>query len=327
MSVKSVTAIDQPVLPKHSFKGDINTLLEFITKAIPKSYIKVERDGRAPPPPVVEFEIADKSTVRDVLLQYSRAAKVGWTMLRAGHMVNDPRLGPAVVASTVELRWPLTSTSRRPRVYNQASTIGAIAMTSERLGVPVLVLDRSVIMTTRGFLNLSVQFPLEVPLEACLNDLSQSGFGPENWHFKWKMDGDVPVIESRDYLSKLAGRDLLREELLAGEFEGSLPQFARWLNEHRKNPTHEVFMGGEVVEGQKRAKLTIAPGTTVQQALVDFARASRVSVYVALLGTVNPLSGKTLTHPNAWQGAFLQDLSEWTPTPEELKRATGIRLE
>ena len=33
---------------------------------------------------MVEFEIADKSSVKDVLLQYARAAKLGWTMRRAG---------------------------------------------------------------------------------------------------------------------------------------------------------------------------------------------------------------------------------------------------
>ena len=49
-----------------------------------------------------------------------------------------------------------------------------------------------------------------------------------------------------------------------------------------------------------------------------------MSPYVVLLGGVNPLSGKQVAHPNAWQGAFLQDLSEWVPTEEELQRATGV---
>ena len=34
---------------------------------------------------VVEFEIADKASVKDVLLQYARAAKLGWTMRARGH--------------------------------------------------------------------------------------------------------------------------------------------------------------------------------------------------------------------------------------------------
>jgi hypothetical protein len=327
MLVSTKTAIDQPLLPKHSFKGDIHALFEFITKSLPKSYIKAERVIGDPEPPVVEFEIPDKSSVRDALLQYARVGKVGWSMLRAGHMVTDPQHGLAVVGTALQLRYPRTSTSRRPQVYNRMSTTSALAAASARLGVPMLILDRAVIMNTRGFLNLSSQRELEgSTLPVCLDDLAQSGFGPQRWHFKWKMDGEVPVIESRDYLARLVGRDLLREELLAGEFEGSLAEFARWLNTHRKSPTHEVFMGGEIIEGQKRAKLTIASGTIAQQALVDFVHSSGQSVHLVLLGAKNPLSGKVLTHPNAWQGAYLQDLAEWTPTPEELQAATGVYL-
>ncbi len=322
--VNTKTPIDQPLLPKATFKGTINDLFEFIQKSIPKSYLTVERVVGDPEPPIVEFEIADKSSVRDVLLQHARTAKLGWSMLRAGHMVNDPKLGIAIVGTSLQLRYPRTTISRRPQVFNLMSTAGALASASARLGVPLVVLDRSVILNTRGFLNLSSQLEQPMPLTECLDDLAQSGWGPEHWHFKWKLSGDVPVIESRDFLSKLAGRDLLREELLAGEFEGSLPEFARWLNTHRKSPNHQVLMGGEIVAGQKRGKITIAPGTTLQQSLVAFARASGVSINFVLLGSTNPLSGKVLTHPNAWEGAFIQDLSEWIPTAEELQRASGV---
>ena len=324
MLVNTKTPIDQPLLPKHSFKGDINALVAFVAKSIERSYVAVERVVGDPEPPVVEFEIADKASVRDILLQYAQASKLGWTMLRAGHVVADPKLGVAVVGTAIQLRYPRTSVSRRPQVFNLASTTAALAAASARLNVPMLVLDRSVIMNSRGFLNLSSQLEQQVPLEECLDDLAQSGWGPEHWHFKWKMDDGVPVIESRDYLSKLAGRDLLREELLAGEFEGSLPEFARWLNTHRKNPTKEVLMGGEIVEGQKRGKITVASGTTLQQALVMFARASGVGIHFVLLGSVNPLSGQALTHPNAWIGAYIQDLAEWIPTAEELQRSSGV---
>jgi hypothetical protein len=322
--VTSKTPVDLPLLPKKSFKGTINTLVDYVQKSIPKSYLTVERVVGNPEPPEAEFEIADKASVKDVLLQYARATKLGWTMMRAGNVVVDPQHGLAVVATGIQMRYPRTSTSRRPQIFNLMSTTGALARASQRLGVAMLVLDRSVLMNTRGFLNFSSQMEQPLPLDECLADLAQSGFGPESWHFKWKMDDGVPVIESRDFLALLAGRDLLREELLAGEFEGSLPEFTRWLNTHRKSSTHEVLMGGEIVPGQKRGKLTIAPGTTLQQALVAFARASGVSIHFVLLGSTNPLSGKLVTHPAAWQGAFVQDLAEWIPTEEELQRASGI---
>jgi hypothetical protein len=322
--VTTKTPIDLPLLPKSSFKGTINDLVGFIQKSIPKSYVAVERVVGDPEPPVIEFEIADKASVKDVLLQYARQAKLGWSMLRAGNVVNSPEHGIAVVGTAIQLRYPRTTTSRRPQVFNLMSTTGALARASARLGVPMVILDRSVLLNTRGFLNLSSQMEQLLPLNECLDDLAASGWGADRWHFKWKMDGDVPVIESRDFLSRLAGRDLLREELLAGEFEGSLPEFTRWLNTHRKKPSNEVLMGGEIVEGQKRGKITIAPGTTLQQALVAFAKASGVSINFVLLGSVNPLSGKIVAHPNAWIGAFIQDLAEWTPTEDELQRASGV---
>ncbi len=322
--VTSKTPIDLPMLPKSTFKGTISDLANYIQKSVPKSFVAVERVVGDPEPPAVEFEIADKSSVKDALLQYARAAKLGWTMLRAGNVVNDPEYGVAVVGTSLQMRYPRTTTSRRPQVFNLMSTTGALASASARLNVPMVVLDRTVLMNTRGFLNLSSQKEQIVPLKACLDELAESGWGPEHWHFKWKMVDDVPVIESRDFLATLAGRDLLREELLAGEFEGSLPEFTRWLNTHRKKPTHEVLMGGEVVEGQKRGKLTIASGTTLQQALVAFAKASGVGINFVLLGSTNPLSGKIVSHPKAWQGAFVQDLAEWIPTAEELQRASGV---
>ena len=321
--VSTKTPIDLALLGKKSFKGSLKDLVEHVLATIPKSYIALESVAGNPEPPVVEFEIADKASVKDVLLQYASAAKLGWTMFRAGNVVNDPTHGIAIVGTSIQARYPRTSTSRRPQGYNLMSTTGALATESARLGVPMVVLDRSVLLNTRGFLNLSSQNASGYALKETIDDLAESGWGPERWHFKWKMDGDVPVIESRDFLHRLAGRDLLRAELLAGEFEGSLPELARWINSHMKRRTTDVLMGGEIVEGQRRAKITIAPGTTVQQALVMFAKSSGVSAHFVLLGGVNPLSGKLIAHPNAWQGAYLQDLSEWLPTKEELQRATG----
>ncbi len=321
------TPIDLPLIPKASFKGNLSAVATLIRDSIPKSYIVVELVTGDPESPVVEFEVADKASVKDVLLQYASAAKLGWTMYRAGNVVKDTEHGISIVGTTIQARYPRTSLSRRPRGYNLMSTTGALATESARLGVPMLVLDRSVVLNTRGFLNLSSQNASGYPLVETIDDLAQSGWGEDRWHFKWKMDGDVPVIESRDFLNRLAGRDLLRAELLSGEFEGSLAELARWFNTHMKKTTTDVFMGGEIAEGQKRGKFTVAPGTTVQQALVAFAKASGVSPYVVLLGNYNPLSGKLIAHPNAWQGAYLQDLSEWTPTKEELKRASGVYLD
>ncbi len=319
--VSDKTPIDLPLLGKTSFKGTLDQLLKHVRTVVPKFYVTVDHDAGTPAAPEVEFEIADKASVKQVLLQYAAASKLGWRMFRAGQVLDDPKLGVVVVGTTISLRAPRTSTSRLPEAYSPLCTTSALASASARLGVPILVLDRSVMMTTRGSLNLSLQADGKMPLRETIDELGESGFGPEQWHFRWKTIDDVPVIESRAFLHQLAGRDLLREELLAGEFEGSLPELTRWINTHRKRPTHEVLMGGEAVEGQRRGKITIAPGTTVQRALVMFAKSSAVSPYVLLVGDTNPLTGALLSDRNSWQGAFVQDLSEWLPTLADYRRA------
>lgn len=316
--VTAKTPLDLPLLAATKFEGSIEDLVKLVLSSIPSSFMTVQRVAGGPVTPTVKFDIPDGMSVRDAFLQYARLGKMGWIIHRAGHVVDDPSYGKAIVGTTIEPRRPRTSTSRLPQVYNKMSTIGSLALAAARLKTPMLVLDRTVLLNTRGFLNLSAQVDPNLPLVETLDDLGTSGWGPEAWHFKWKMEDGVPVIESSRFLYNLQGRDLFRDELLAGEFEGSLPELARWINTHFKKPSGAVLMGGEIVDGLPRGKITVAPGTTVQQALVQFAKASGVAAYVVVLDMTNPLSGKLVTHPNVWRGAYLEDLAEWTPTPEQI---------
>ena len=310
LSLKKLTPLDQPSLKAGHFSGDLEAVVKLVMTQIPASYVILQRVMGAPKSPSVEFDVADKSTVKDLLIQYARESKLNVVVRRAGQVVQNEQVGTAIVGTTFEPVFPRKTTERLPQVYSHESTVEALANASARLKTPVLVLDRSVVMNTRGFLNLSSQKDPQLELVATLDDLGASGWGPDRWHFKWHDVDGVPVIESSRFLF------FLRAELLAGEFEGSLPEFARWLNTHQKNPSGEVLMGGEIVEGQPRAKLTIASGTTVQAALIAFAKASGVSPAIAVLDMANPVTGKLGTHPNAWRGAYLQDLSEWaSPKP------------
>jgi hypothetical protein len=312
LSLAKVTPLDQPALAGGKFTGDLDGVTQLVMGQIPSSYITVNRVMGAPQSPKVEIQVADKSTVRDLLIAYARASKLNVVVRRAGHVVKDQSYGTAIVGTTVEVRFPRKTTLRLPQIYARESTITAVADASARLKAPVVVLDRSVIMNTRGFLNLSAQKDPNLELAATLDDLGASGWGEDRWHFKWRSVNDVPVLESSRFLFFLRGRDLLRSELLAGEFEGSLPELARWLNTHQRSPTGEVLMGGEIVEGAPRAKLTITPGMTVLDAVIAFVKASGVSANVAVLDMANPVTGKLGTHPNAWRGAYLQDLAEWS---------------
>jgi hypothetical protein len=129
------------------------------------------------------------------------------------------------------------------------------------------------------------------------------------------------------FLYYLRGRDILSKTLLPGEFEGSLPELARWINSHVKDPNGEVLMGGEIVDGQPKGQVKAEAGTTVAQAIEEFARTSRTSPYVIILDLQNPFTGTFVEHPRAWRGAYLQDLSEWRSQPGDLRYDGVVRDE
>jgi hypothetical protein len=323
--VTAKTPLDLPLLPATQFKGTLDELVTLVLKKVPYSFMTYQSMVGGPETPVVELDIADKTSVRDVFLAYARAAKLGWRIRRAGQVVEDAKVGTAIVGTSIEARRPRTSTSQRPDVFNRMSTVGAVAEASKRLATPMVVLDRSVVLNTRGNMDFSSQKDPEFPLKETLDDLAASGWGPTVWYFKWKMLDGVPLLESDRYLYTIQGRELFHEELLSGEFEGTLGDLARWINTHRKNRSDAVLMGGEIVEGQPRAKLTIAPGTTVQQALVAFAKATGVSEYAVVLDMTSPISGKQVDHPHAWHGAYLQDLADWKQTWDGSYGSSGPR--
>src|SRR5262249_42351513 len=154
-------------------------------------------------------------------------------------------------------------------------------------------------------------------------NLGASGFGPGSWHFHWREENGVPVLRTNHFLYFLRGRDLITAPLLAGDFEGSLPELARWINSHQKSPTGEVLMGGEIADGMPTGKIHVEPGQTVHDAIVAFAKASGVSPYVIVLDMQNPFTGALIESPKAWRGAYLQDITEWHSKPED-ERALGI---
>jgi hypothetical protein len=274
---------------------------------------------------VASIEFPDNSSVKDVLLEYARKSGTSWIMRRSSQVVKNTAQGIAIVGTSVEPRAPRTSTLRLPDVRNKISTIGALADASVRTKQPILVYDRSVMMSTRGILNLSQQIdPVSLPIDQTLDALGDSSFGPTLWHYKWRMEDGLPVVRSSRFLYFLRGRDILASELLGGDFEGTLPELARWLNSHQKHPGEEVLMGGEIVDGMPVHKLKIASGSTVHQALLQFAKVCGVSPLVVVLELTSPIGGIKIDHPHAWRGAYLQDLAEWIPTPEDRKRTDII---
>lgn len=326
MLVETKTALDVPLLKGSAFHGDLFELGKQIMIDHPASFITVSRLPGGFAGPVVDFDIPKDASVKDAMILYARKAKTGWQIRRAGQVTKSSTGAVAIMGTTITAGRPRKTTSRVPRSYNQLSGVAALADATDRLKTPFLVYDRSVLYDVRGSLNFALQSDPKWPLKETLDGLAASGFGPAAWHFHWREEDGVPVVRSSHFLGFLRGRDFLSAPLLAGEFEGSLPELARWLNAHQKSPNGQVMMGGEITDGMAKGRIRIESGETVHQALIAFAKASGVSPYVIVLDMWNPLTGALLQNPRVWSGAYLQDLAEWHTQPGD-ERAKGVFLE
>jgi len=316
---KDKSALDQPMLKGGRFKGELAELVLAIMREHPSAFIHLQQiqGGFAGPP--TEIEIPKNASVKDALILYARTAKAGWLIHRSAEFTRDSKGVPAIMGTSIEPRGPRKTTSRIPTIHNRLSSISALADASLRTNTPFLIYDRSLLQDTRGILNFVINADPKVPLDQTFKLLGESGFGPTEWHFHWREEDGVPVLRTSQFLYFLRGRDFLSAPLLAGEFEGTLPELARFINTHQKSPNGEIMMGGEIADGMPKGKIRIEPGETVHQALVAFAKASGVSPYVIVLDLQNPFTGKMIDRPGSWRGAYLQDLSEWRTQPGDEK--------
>ena len=296
------TSIDEPLLEGGRFEGDLAGLAKMIMAHHPSSYIDVQYVQGHAAGGIVKLDIPDKSSVKDALIQYAAAAKYGWVMRRAGHLTKDPQGKPAIFGTSIEPRDPRPGTSRLPLIYNRLSGAAALANASKRLDTPLVVYDRSVLQDTRGIMNLVLQNDPFLPRDETLDNLSQSGFGPASWHFHWKDVDGVPVLMTNHFLYYLRGRDILGRTLLPGEFEGSLPELARWINSHVKDPSGDVLMGGEIVDGQPKGVVKAEAKTTVAQAIERFAKTSRTPPLRDHPRPAEPVHGPRSSIIRAWRG-------------------------
>ncbi|MCP5065666.1 MAG: hypothetical protein GY946_03795 [bacterium] len=305
------TVLDDPFLNKMHLEGDLKELVNRMTRIRPTLFVNVMGRTDFPNPPVVSLDLPDKSTPLDAFRAYASAANTGWWMRRAGQLLKSEENKKTYVATSVE-PWPsLTHTSRVPLGSQGVSAVSGIADAAKRLGTGILILDRSVQLDVRGAMNY-VQ--LRDPSMSMVETLDQyrllTGKGGDPL-FEYEMELGVQVLRTRHFLGRLSGRAFLRSELNGGHFEGTLPELARWIHAHYKEPKGRYLMAGEIVEGAKRASFDVADGATPIDVLNQFAAESSSGVYLVALELTDPVSGEPVQHPHAWSGAFLQDLSDW----------------
>ena len=146
----------------------------------------------------------------------------------------------------------------------------ALAIASARLEMPIVVLDRSVLRTRAGFLNLSRQLEradcrsTRVPGRPRAVGLRSGAAGTSSGRWTGRAGDREPATSCTTSRARPAARGAAR----AASSRAPSPSSRAGSTRTARSPTDEVLMGGEIVDGQKRGKITIAPGTTVQQAIV-----------------------------------------------------------
>jgi hypothetical protein len=309
------TTLDEPLLKGGKFHGDLDELIRAIMLEHPTSFIRVTKVSEGFVGPAADIEIPKDASVKEALVRYARAAKAGWLIRRSNEFTHDSQGRPAIVGTGIVPMGPRPKPTQLPDIYMKLSATAALADASIRLSQPMLVYDRSVLQDTRGFLNFSITKDPKLPLQEALQNMSGTGWGPQAYQYKFREEEGLPVLRTNHFLYYLRGRDFLSAPLLAGDFEGSLPELARWINSHQKSSTGDVLMGGEIADGMPKGKIHVESGETLHQALLAFAKASQSSPYVIVQDMQNPLSGQMVERPGAWHGAFLMNLAEWHTNP------------
>ena len=124
---------------------------------------------------------------------------------------------------------------------------------------------------------------------------------------RWTEDDGVYVVKRRSFQFFITGHDLLAEKVRGGSFEGRLGDLIRWLNTNRRSPSPRVLMGGEITADAPVAKFEIDDGTSVQQALVQYARVTGDGWNLVIRDSTDPMRPLTGT----WSGAYVTRLSDW----------------
>ena len=306
----NLTLLETAKMPPVTFDGTLNDLARWIVSAHQQTFMLMQYVPAQPIFKKVHFEVTAGMSPIDVILRFAQTAERGLLIRRAGYIAENAE-EESYVATTVQYWGPLDSPRLLPANRNNSSLAKALGLLSKRLDEPMVVFDRSLLQDGRGSMDYSLKVDVpSTPAKEMVSGMAYAGENPD--HYKLAEVDGVYRLRSRQFLSILDDRELLRAELSAGHFEGTLAEFARFLNAHLPETEPRRFAGGEITEGPPTAKLEISEGMTTEDALLAFARASGDSVYVVFLTLKDPLTGLDVSKPGDWRGAFLSRLADWT---------------
>lgn len=303
-SLEERSALDAHRLPGVQLEVDFPGLLRWIGQTTPDAYLHMGARRGQPVYRRVALQVEPGTSVFDLLVDFSRAVGAGLRIRRAGYKLegHDDR----VVATTVGMLSALDEPQPAPPTRSSRGITWALANLEDRSGVPICVIDRSALLDLRGSLNYIQKIDRGLPLDAALDAIAWRGSDVDA-DFTWERLDGVVRVRSRHFDYYLTGRDLLDERLEAGVFEGSLAELARWINGHRREPSSKVLAGGEILDSAPRARIEIADGTRVEDALIQFAAAAGEGWSLVVRDSVSPVQPME----NTWAGAYLSRLADW----------------
>jgi hypothetical protein len=315
MATDVKTDLDVPGFPEGKFEGTFEELVRAIMVATPKMFLRT-RPLRAPPAyKKYAIEVPSGSSVIDVLLQFAEVSGMGWYLSRAGYEVGEKDGGTLVQASSVRLWLPLSGPRPLPANRSEYSTSMALAKMSQRTGVPVCVFDRSLLGFNRGALDHEPFIDPDLPIAESLDVLANKR-GIE--YYSWEWADDIAVVKSRIFKRAPRKYTFVLRTLRGGRFSGTLGEFARFINSNLEEPRPEIVMGGEILPGDPVTTLEIAPGTTIQEALIQFAQQSGSCWYYVSLDRLEPpkLEFPEELPEHSFLGGFLSPIQRWAVEPE-----------
>jgi hypothetical protein len=313
LAVDAVTALDTKDLAATKLTVDLEELVKWIMRTQPRSYLVVRRKSGEPIFRKVDLDIPENSSVLDVLLMYAKAVDRGWRIRRAGQRITDGQGRPGIVASSVALWPPLKEPDPFPRARRKNSITAALASVERRTGTPICIKDRTVLGDILGSLGRHRKNDPGWPVQESVEVLAWAGVRSSLGDYEWEWQDGIMKITSQHYLYFLPGRDLVRDTVTGGVFEGNLAELARWINQNRSTPPGKVLMGGEITGEEPRARLEIAEGSSVETVLTDFARASGAGWNLTIVDALTPDESAKPLPENAWRGAHLTPLKAWLP--------------
>jgi hypothetical protein len=317
-------ALDAKVLTDAEFKGDFEDLGNWIIARLPSAVITPEPAWGQPVHAQVELSIRGPASVLDVLTLYARTLGWGWRIQRAGYKTEDvpeqslpTREGgqrSVYVLSSIVQWQPLKEPIKVYPGRDELTTLRTMASISRRTGIPVCAIDRSLLVRNRGNLDM---WTAKDPGTGTLDELFPLLQGP-SWQqrFRFVKHDGIVLVHSDLYDFADTGKGTMKQRVEGGHFEGSLPEFARWVNAHMKGESGHVLMGGEIKGDEKRVAFDVEDDSTVEEALLAFTRASGEGwVFVAqeFARGEKPEAMGMIEGP--WIGGFLTYLSDWLEPP------------